>query len=116
MDKKDNFKAFVKQNPKLINYVNNGNMTWQKFYEMYDMYGEDKDAWNDYLGVGVAAATTGVAMTDLVTWLKNIDLDGFQSGINSIQRVLGVVQDLTGKGSTKKEEYKPRPVYKHFED
>ena len=38
----DNFKSFVKKNPNLISYVRNGNMTWQKFYEIYDLYGEER--------------------------------------------------------------------------
>ena len=46
-----------------------------------------------------------------------MDLDSIQNGVNSLQRVLGVVQDLSGKEDKKPtEEYKPRPIYKHFED
>lgn len=50
--------------------------------------------------------------------VKNINLDSLQRVINSLQRVIGVVKDLGNKDDTtvKKEEYKPRPIYKHFED
>jgi len=49
--------------------------------------------------------------------VENLNLDSVQNGVNSLQRVLGVVQDLGGKDDTKpKDEYKPRPLYKHFED
>ena len=41
MSKKEEFKTFIKNNPGFIKYVNNGEMTWQKFYEMYDLYGEE---------------------------------------------------------------------------
>ena len=41
MSKLEEFKNFVKDNPKLINYVKNNEMTWQKFYEMYDIYGKE---------------------------------------------------------------------------
>ena len=34
-------------------------------------------------------------------------------GVNNIQRVLGVLGDIK---SNTKEEYKPRPIYKHFDD
>lgn len=113
MDKKDAFKEFVKKNPKLINYVKDGNSSWQKFYELYDLYGEDNSAWKEYLTPAVKSTPTTNA--DLVNWLKGVNLDEFQNGINSIQRVLGLLGDLTTKKTTS-EEYKPRPVYKHFED
>ena len=37
---KEDFKKFVKKNPRLLRYINNKEMTWQQFYEMYDLYGE----------------------------------------------------------------------------
>ena len=51
-----------------------------------------------------------------MSFIKSIDVDSVQDGIQSIQRVLGVVQDLTNKDSVVSDEYKPRPLYKHFED
>ena len=47
--KKEEFKEFVKKNPKLISYVKSNEMSWQKFYELYDLYGEDENIWKDYL-------------------------------------------------------------------
>ena len=128
--KKDEFKEFVRKNPRLIKFVKNNEMTWQKFYEMYDLYGEDENAWKDYLEVkekvendtvGSAGKTaiTGLTLSEVVNWLKNVDLDGIQEGIGNVQRVLGVVQDFSKKGETTtnaEPKYKPRPLYKHFED
>lgn len=122
MAKKDEFKAFVRKNPKLINYVKKGEMDWQKFYEIYDLYGEEESAWSSYLTKEetetVATTTTGLGFGQIMDFIKNIDLDSVQEGVNSVQRVLGVIQDLNGKDNNKpkKEEYKPRPLYKHFED
>ena len=128
--KKEQFKEFVKNNPKLIKYVKNNEMTWQKFYEMYDLYGEEATVWKDYLGeikveenktVETAAKTgiAGLTLSEVVKWFKNVDLDGIQEGIGNVQRVLGVVQDFSKKDSSSeptKSTYKPRPLYKHFED
>lgn len=121
MDKKVEFKNFVKQNPRLIKFVKNGEMTWQKFYEIYDMYGTESSVWDSYLkdvAVGAAAtAASSLSFNDVINWVKGIDLDSVQSGINNIQRVVGMVQDFSKKDTKfTKEEYKPRPVYKHFED
>ncbi len=123
MDTKEKFKLFVKEHPGLLKYIKNGEMSWQKFYEIYDLYGESEEAWKDYLTVvptiAAAKATTSTPNTfgDLMNFVKNIDLDSVQNGVSSLQRVLGVLQDFgTTSSSTKKEEYKPRPLYKHFED
>lgn len=120
------FKEFVKKNPKLIKYVKNDEMTWQKFYEMYELYGEDNEAWKDYLNNDseeqkeiAKGATTALGLSEFVNWMKNINLDSVQEGIGNIQRVLGVFQDFSKKDNTTeppKQEYKPRPLYKHFED
>ena len=85
MDKKVEFKNFVKENPRLIKFVKNGEMTWQKFYELYDMYGTDDNVWANYLKdtVAATAATAAAATTasslsfnDVINWVKGIDLDG----------------------------------------
>lgn len=109
MGDKTAFKEFVKANPNLIKYVKEGKKTWQDFFELFSLYGSSDSIWNEYLG-------TSSHSFDFSSWLKGIDLDGIQDSISSIQRVLGVVQDFTNKDSSTTEEYKPRPVYKHFED
>lgn len=134
--KKEEFKEFVRKNPKLISYVKNNEMTWQKFYEMYDLYGEDGNVWKEYIkkeeskqinenqgkanaSNAAKAGIAGLTLSEVVNWFKGVDLDGLQESIGSVQRVLGVVQDFSKKDSTStspKQTYKPRPLYKHFED
>lgn len=120
MDKKTEFKEFVKQHPELVKYVRSGEMNWQKFYEIYDLYGEKEEAWNNYFKkqeeVSENKATTAFGFTDILGWLKTVDLDSVQNSINSVQRVVSVLQDFGGKEEVTKPEYKPRPLYKHFED
>lgn len=111
METKEKFKDFVKNNPVLLKHVKNGNMTWQKFYEIYDMYGEDNEAWKDYL----TTTSSNNRSFDLPSFIAGLDLDSIQNGVSSIQRVLSLFQDMSNK-ETPKEEYKPRPLYKHFDD
>lgn len=112
LNTKENFKNFVKKNPSLLKFVQNGDMTWQKFYEMYDMYGENSSVWDSYLKIGDVGASLGV-----FEMLRNLDLDSIQSGVNSMQRVVGLFQDMVKKNNKEStSEIKPRPIYKHFED
>ena len=46
---KEEFKSFVNNHKELIKYVNNGDMTWQKFYDMYSLYGSTNDVWKKYI-------------------------------------------------------------------
>ena len=112
---KEQFKEFVKKNPILIKYVDSNEMTWQKFYEMYDLYGDDNSVWDKYLVSDTKKDNTlkditkTSAFTDFIAFLKTINLDSLQEGIGSIQRVLGVFQDFSGKkdsvDNTNKNEY-----------
>ncbi len=118
MVKLDQFKEFVKKNPKLLKYVKNGESSWQKFYEIYDIYGEDNEVWKEYLTEAAVATASTASISDLLGWFKNINMDSVQSGVSNLQKVLGVVQGLSSKDETpaKEAEYKPRPLYKHFDD
>ena len=127
MTKKDAFKSFVRKNPNLIKYVRTGEMDWQKFYELYDLYGEDETAWSLYLkkektesqaSINQETTKTAEGLLGMASLLKGIDLNTVQNGVSSLQRVVGLLQEL-GTKSPKEEvkpAYKPRPIYKHFED
>ncbi len=120
MSKKDEFKEFVKNNPDLLKHVREGNMTFQKFYEMYDIYGSEHEVWNDYLNKesSTSVKNTSSSFSDLFKMFKNIDLDSVQRGIGNLERVIGVIGEMGKKDveETPKNKYKPRPIYKHFED
>ena len=120
---KEEFKSFVRKNPSLIKYVNNNSMTWQKFYEMYDMYGESNDIWNNYLNTTSnnivktnTLSSSENAFRELVNTVKTINLEKVQKGINSLQKTISLVQELGSSNNTTPKEYERRPVYKHFED
>lgn len=122
MDKKEEFKAFVRENPFLIQYIREGKKTWQDFYEMYDLYGEDEDAWGKLLNEESKKVekndSRGGYLEELVKMAKNVDVNKVQEGISSLQKTLGLFGELfaTKEAGSSKKEYNPRPLYKRFED
>lgn len=122
MSKIDEFKEFVRKNPSLISQVKNNNMTWQQFYEFYDLYGEDNNIWNNYIRSNNVENNSNIkntnsSLTEIINMAKNMDVNKVQEGIVSIQKAIGLVSDLFVKDNNNKtSEYKPRPLYKHFED
>ena len=118
MDKKESFKEFAKQHPELIEHVKNNNMTWQKFYEIYDIYGEDDSVWEKY----IRKDNNNVFNADeLRTKIKSIDMNSIQDHIKTAQKALSIVSELTGSKVASKEITNnlpkvPRPINKFFED
>ena len=110
MNNLDNFKQFVKNNPTFANYIKDGTMTWQKFYELYDMYGEDSTIWNEY-----QRDTKKTTLNDIINVAKNIDINKLQDGINSISKTIGLFSELFAN-KTNNDTYEPRAIYKRFDD
>lgn len=116
MDKKELFKNFARMHPELVSYIKNGQMTWQSFYELYDIYGEDKSAWSPYF-----TKTTEVSAENITSKLKNIDVNSIQEHIKTAQKALDLVSELTGKTETTSPlsaavPKVPRPLNHFFED
>ena len=119
--KQEEFKNFVRTEPELIKYVQNGEMTWQKFYELYDLYGTDESIWNKY----ILRDRSGVedSISKITNMVKNVNVDSIKSHINTAQKAIDFVSDLTKKNPTSniaenltKGPVSPRPLNKFFED
>lgn len=119
MATKDDFKIFARKHPELVSFIKNGEASWQKFYEIYDIYGEEENAWKDYFKKETPNKQTDYNLKNLTDKIKNIDLNSIQEHITTAQKALGIVQELTGKtnvSTTEKEIIEPRPINKIFED
>ena len=108
---KEDFKKFVQQKPELSSYVEDNTMTWKKFYELYDMYGEDEKIWSKY------GPQKNKKISDFMT---NLDTDSIEKHIETAQKALNFISELTNKGSENiGEVLKPlteRPITKFFGD
>ena len=115
--KQEEFKNFVRTKPELIKFVQNGEMTWQKFYEIYDLYGTDEKVWSKYV-----LDDRDSSIAKITNMVKNVDMDSIKSHINTAQKAIDFVSDLTKKNPAQavdnltKGPVAPRPLNKFFED
>lgn len=108
---KDDFKAFIRTKPELANYVTSGDMTWQKFYELYDIYGEDKNIWDKY---------TKKTTPKVTEFLDKFNPDNFQKHLETAQKAIDIFSEFANKGvDNVTNNIKPnieRPLSKFFGD
>ncbi len=118
---KEEFKAFVRKKPELIKFVNSGKMTWQKFYEQWSLYGEDEKVWESYKGVDSKSTSKtkeeSFNIGSITDMIKKVDMNSVQKGVNSLQKVIELLQGFTTKDAASgTKSYEPRQLFKKFED
>ena len=117
------FKEFVSKNPYLINQVTSGKTSWQKLYEIFDLYGESSTVWDNYKEIKTDLRTTtnpnlNTGFKDLFNMVKGVDLESVQKGLNSLDKAIEAFKGIIPNNSNTplKDVYEPRPTYKYFED
>lgn len=119
---KEEFKAFVRTKPELISYVSSGEMTWQKFYEIWSLYGDDDKIWNKYKvkeEVKNQGNNEGFSISSLIDSIKKVDMNQVQKGVSSMQKAIELLQGLSTSKTTSQSNtssYQPRQLFKKFED
>lgn len=125
---KERFKIFVRNHPNLVNYVRNNKMTWQQFYELYDLYGEDDSIWNPYLNNNsdnnssdrsdnsIGNYNTIGTIKDFLGLFKGIDLNTVQRTLTSIDKAIDTFKGMSSVNNNNRNNYDERPKYKYFED
>lgn len=122
---KEEFKAFVRTKPELISYVSKGEMSWQKFYEIWTLYGNDDKVWEKYKKEQVVTSekksNESFSFSSLIDSIKKVDMDSVQKGIGSMQKAIELLQGFTTGGAASgaanaASSYQPRQLFKKFED
>ncbi len=108
---KESFKEFISTKPELADYVKDNTMTWQQFYELYDLYGEDNPIWDKYI---IKKQPNKIGEI-----LGKFDPDNMQKHINTAQKALDIFSELATKTSETTTNIVPnieRPITKFFGD
>ena len=113
---KETFRIFAQKHPELASLVLEGKISWQKLYEIYDIYGENNTIWNDYINQNKIQNQEFTSFKELFNVIKNIDMETLQKGVNNLQKTITIIQELGISKPKTLPEYKPKPMYQYFED
>ena len=104
MDKKEEFKTFIKDKEFLIDKVNSGETTWQKLYEIYDLYGESASIFQKD-GKDSKENKTN----NLLKAFEDIDVNKINENLEGVRKILAVLGEFTKKDDTKVKRSYTRP-------
>lgn len=118
MTKKDEFKIFASKNKYLANAVNSGKTTWQKLFEMFDIYGEESDIWNSFKIFKEVKEEKNLSSTvkSVIDNIKKIDVDKLEENIGSLQKALGFLEEIVVTKDSKKEDKPKKEKKKSIND
>lgn len=125
MNKLDEFKAFVKNNPFLLDKIQASEVSWQQLYETYDIYGVSHPLFSNK-----KEANNNTKKTDnnknndyvksAISMFKNIDVDKLSENLQSIKKVIGAISEFTSVNDNKKDEGVPnfskKNSYRRYND
>lgn len=96
MDKKEEFKTFIKDKEFLIDKVNNGETTWQKLYEVYDLYGESAAIFKMENKESRESKSN-----NLLKAFEDIDVNKINENLEGVRKILAVLGEFSKKDDTK---------------
>lgn len=110
---KDTFKIFAGKHPELAATVLKSKTTWQKLYELYDIYGENSTVWDNFF----TSQPAKEPLKELFQTFKNLDMEQVQKGVTSLQKTIGLLQDIgLNNNDLVRPQYEPKPLYTYFDD
>ena len=114
MSKIEDFKDFVRNKPELASLVSSNKTTWQKLFETFDLYGEENSVWEELVK---KEENRSFNIKGILNSLNNIDTESFQNNINSIQKAIGFLEEITKdtKKDKKEKKVKKADSYKTFD-
>ena len=108
MKSKEEFKEFIKKNPSFADSVKSGLTSWQELFELYSLYDENSNVWDKYKRKEevVEDVASSLSLASIINSLKGINLDSFQNNLESIQKAVSFLEELTKKDEKKEKNNK----------
>ena len=90
---KESFILYARRHPEFATQVLSGKVTWQQLYEIYEIYGENNNIIENYSKSNIDLNS----FKEVFKAIKSVDLESIQSGINGLQKTIGLIQDIGSK-------------------
>ena len=122
MNKLDEFKTFIKNNPRLIDKVQSSEYSWQQLYETYDIYGESHPlfAKNVKAENTIKKEPSQDYVKNTISLFKNIDMDKVSENLQSLKKVIGAIGEITSlndnKNTVQPTSFSKKNSYRRYND
>ena len=106
------FREFVSLHPLLRDEVKKGSKTWQSIYEEWVLYGDSNELWGSFAKEDINQEKENNAnknvnkntfnmdnMKNVLGYVKNINPDKVNRTLNNVQKVIQIVQTVSGPKS-----------------
>ena len=108
MDKLSEFKKFIKDKEFLIDKVNNNETTWQKLYEIFDLYGEEASIFNEKDERVENKINNDGRVNNLLKAFEGVDVNKINENLEGVRKILAVLSEFS-----KKDDVKVKRTYKN---
>ena len=96
MSKLDEFKVFIKDQKEVLNKIHNGELTWQKVYEIYDIHGPSHSIFkSNKAEESSTRSKTNNQINNALKAFQDIDMDKISDNLQSLQKVLGIFSEFS---------------------
>jgi hypothetical protein len=97
----ENFKVFVKNNPRVMEEVRSGKVTLQELYEEWFLLGEEDTRWDDFRSEKKEDGKSNEANADwmrtVLGTLKNMDPNQMQHYLGHLSQAIGAIQGVVAQ-------------------
>ena len=90
---KESFILYARKHPEYATQVLEGKVSWQQLYEIYEIYGEDNNILENYNKTNFDLNS----FKEVFKAIKSIDIESIQNSIGSLQKTIGLIQDIGTK-------------------
>lgn len=108
------FKAFVKKHPVLVQEVRKGKLNWQEVYEDWYILGEEDEKWKKFKDKD--RKTEESSKEDFIgkifTSIKNADMNNLQQHISHVGEAISTIQAVIHQFRGEEKSQQPQPAGK----